>query len=48
MKREIIRAPILAYYNPRKETVLQQMPVLKDLAHVFGKNKDMYISQVKC
>ena len=23
MKREIVRAPILAYYNPRKETVLQ-------------------------
>ena len=23
MKKEIIRAPILAYYNPRKETVLQ-------------------------
>ena len=23
MKREIVRAPILTYYNPRKETVLQ-------------------------
>ena len=23
MKREIVRAPIPAYYNPRKETVLQ-------------------------
>ena len=23
MKREIIRAPVLAYYNPKKETILQ-------------------------
>ena len=23
LKKEIVRAPVLAYYNPRKETVLQ-------------------------
>ena len=31
MKREIARAPILAYYNPRKETVLQTDASIKGL-----------------
>ena len=31
IKREIVRAPILAYYNPRKETVLQTNASIKGL-----------------
>ena len=31
MKKEIVRAPILAYYNPKKETVLQTDASVKDL-----------------
>ena len=31
MKREIARAPILAYYNPRKQTVLQTDASIKGL-----------------
>ena len=31
MKREIVRTPILAYYNPRKETVLQTATSTKGL-----------------
>ena len=31
MKREIVRAPILAYYNPKKETVLQTDASIKGL-----------------
>ena len=32
MKKEIVRAPIPAYYNPKKETVLQTDPNIKVLA----------------
>ena len=32
MKREIARAPILAYYNPRKQTVLQTEASIKGLS----------------
>ena len=31
MKKEIVRAPILAYYNPKKETVLQTDASIKGL-----------------
>ena len=31
MKHEIVRAPILAYYNPKKETVLQTDASVKGL-----------------
>ena len=31
MKKEIVRAPILAYYNPKKETVLQTDAHIKGL-----------------
>ena len=31
MKKEIARAPILAYYNPRKQTVLQTDASIKSL-----------------
>ena len=27
LKKEIVRAPVLAYYNPWKETILQKMQV---------------------
>ena len=47
MKREIVRAPILTYYNPRKKYSYKEMQVPKDLAHACCKNKDLYILQVK-
>ena len=31
MKREIARAPLFAYYNPRKQTVLQKDASIKGL-----------------
>ena len=31
MKREIVRAPILTYYNPKKETILQTDASIKGL-----------------
>ena len=31
MKKEIVRAPILAYYNPKKETILQTDASIKGL-----------------
>ena len=35
MKKEIVRAPILAYYNPKKETVLQTDASTKGLGPCF-------------
>ena len=35
MKREIARAPILAYYNPRKQTVLQTDASIKGLGACY-------------
>ena len=32
MKKEIVRAPILTYYNPKKETILQTHASIKGLA----------------
>ena len=31
MKKEIAKAPVLAYYNPRKQTVLQKDASIKGL-----------------
>ena len=31
MKKEIVRAPILTYYNPKKETILQTNASIKGL-----------------
>ena len=31
MKKEIVRAPILTYYNPKKETILQTDASVKGL-----------------
>ena len=31
IKKEIVRVPILAYYNPKKETILQTDASIKEL-----------------
>ena len=44
-KKEIIRAPILAYYNPRKETVLQTDAGMKGLgASLLQEEKPIYFT----
>ena len=45
MKKDIARAPILAYYNPRKQAVLQ-MQALKDWVHACCKMKNQHTLQV--
>ena len=43
MKKEIVRAPILAYYNPKKETVLQKDASIKGLwCMLVVKKKGLY------
>ena len=42
MKREIVRVPILAYYNPKKELYCKQMQVFKDLVHACWKKRGLY------
>ena len=37
MKKEIARTPILAYYNPKKETILQTNASIKGLGHACCK-----------
>ena len=45
MKREIVRAPILAYYNPKKETVLQTDASIKELgACLLQDQKPVYFA----
>ena len=45
MKQEIINAPILAYYNPRKQTVLQSDASIKDLsACLLQEEKPVYFA----
>ena len=45
LKKELVRAPILAYYNPRKETVLQTDASTKGLgACLLQDNKPIYFA----
>ena len=45
LKKELIRAPILAYYNPRKETVLQTNASTKGLeACLLQDDKPIYFA----
>ena len=45
MKREIARSPILAYYNPRKETVLQTDENIKGLGtHLLQDERPVYFA----
>ena len=45
MKKEIVRAPILAYYNPKKETVLQTDASAKGLgASLFQEQRPVYFA----
>ena len=45
MKKEIARAPLLAYYNPRQQTVLQTDTGIKGLgAHLLQDEKPVYFA----
>ena len=45
IKKEIVRAPILAYYNPKKETTLQTDASIKGLgAHLLQDQKPVYFA----
>ena len=35
IKKELVKAPILAYYDPNKETVLQTDASIKGLEHAY-------------
>ena len=47
MKEEISSAPMLAYYNPKKQTVLQTDANLKCLGACLLQKKSLFILQVK-
>ena len=47
MKKEIARAPILAYYNPRKQTVLQTDASIKGLGACLLQMKNWYITEAQ-
>ena len=47
MKKEIASAPVLTYYNPKKQTTLQKMPASKVLVHVYYKNLNQCILQAR-
>ena len=47
MKQEIICVPILAYYNPKKQTVLQTDASIKGLGTCLYKTKKQYILLAK-
>ena len=47
MKCEIVRAPILAYYNPKKETVLQTDASVKGLGACLYKIRNLSILQAR-
>ena len=40
-------APILAYYNPKKQTVLQTDASMRALVHVYSKKRSQCISLAK-
>ena len=45
IKKEIVRAPILAYYNPKKETILQTDASIKGLgAYLLQDQKPVYFA----
>ena len=45
MKQEIVSTPILAYYNPKKQTVLQMDASIKDLgACLLQEEKSVYFA----
>ena len=46
IKREITGALILAYYNPKKETILQTDASIMGLGHAYYKKENPYILQV--
>ena len=43
LKKELVRVPILAYYNPQKETVLQTDASTKGLGACLLQGKKTYI-----
>ena len=47
MKQEIISAPILANYNPKKQTVLQTDASIKGLGACLLQEENQYILQAK-
>ena len=47
MKQKISSAPMLAYYNPKKQTMLQTDASMKGLGLVCYKKKSLFILQVK-
>ena len=47
MKKEISCAPMLAYYNPKKQTMLQTDASIKGLGTFYFKKKSLFILQVK-
>ena len=45
LKKEIVRAPVLAYYNPQKETILQTDTSTKGLgACLLQEEKPIYFA----
>ena len=45
MKKEIVRAPILAYYNPKKETILQTDASIKGLStYLLQEQRPVYFA----
>ena len=47
MNKEISCAPVLAYYNPKKQTMLQTDANIKGLGAFYLKKKSQFILQVK-
>ena len=48
IKKEIVRAPILAYYNPKKETTLQTDASVKGLGTCLLQDQKQSTLQAKC
>ena len=47
MNKSISSAPMLAYYNPKKQTVLQTDTSIKGLGAFYFKKRSLFILQVK-